>query len=494
MRPLKICLAAWLIGLSLSSAAEARTAELFVLVLDEMAASTIMDARQQIDAKNFPNLARLARSGSFYPNHTTVADFTYASVPSIIYGQRPAVGEHTDNYQYDDRHSLFKLLGGRYHKTIFQEVNPVCKTCPSPPSSGRLAGARLDKTRSSQQHLRKVAGAIKSIGYRRKPNLWLVHAMLPHVPWRFLPNGEQYDELPLETPGMVIFSWDNQQYPIDFNQQRMILQSRFADRVVGLMMRKIKQAGLYQRSMIIVTADHGGDFQAGRHRRSVTEARFSQTANVPMIVKYPGQTKPTVNPVTSNHTHILPTINAYTLKRKSYQAETLDQAGQSQILKVRNALEAGNNYGSLSQMLEQRSQAIAERERSFETRGFPARKAASHQIGQTLRSGKRAEAQIKLDNPQAVYKPRRGYRQVLISATPQGLKLGEEVTVTINDKVAGSGQVFNYWPAPQDIFKEPKYQKRLAVMLNPRLMPRKNPKLGFYRQTSQGPEEIKIER
>ena len=67
-----------------------------------------------------------------------------------------------------------------------------------------------------------------------------------------------------------------------------VLQVGFTDRVIGLLLDKLEAAGLYDRALIVVTADHGMSFRSDAPPRIVTDANVADIAAVPLFVKYPG--------------------------------------------------------------------------------------------------------------------------------------------------------------------------------------------------------------
>ena len=52
-------------------------------------------------------------------------------------------------------------------------------------------------------------------------------------------------------------------------------------------MAKLKAEGIWDKALVVLTADHGVSFIPGQHRRSVTAANFSDIASVPLFVKLP---------------------------------------------------------------------------------------------------------------------------------------------------------------------------------------------------------------
>ena len=74
------------------------------------------------------------------------------------------------------------------------------------------------------------------------------------------------------------------------NEQRYLLQLGFVDRLIGRLVRRLKAKGLYDDSLVVVTADHGISWRPGvTTRRLVSPASVDELTPVPLIVKRPGQ-------------------------------------------------------------------------------------------------------------------------------------------------------------------------------------------------------------
>ena len=74
------------------------------------------------------------------------------------------------------------------------------------------------------------------------------------------------------------------------NEQRQLLQLGFADRLLGRLIARLKREGIYDDTLVVVTADHGFAWKVGVDtRRSVSLSNIDELGSVPMIVKRPGQ-------------------------------------------------------------------------------------------------------------------------------------------------------------------------------------------------------------
>ena len=100
------------------------TTPIVFLLLDEFPVIDLQQADGGIDAKRFPNFARLAASSTWYRNTTTVSASTTVAVPAILSGQKPKRGalpifrDHPNN--------LFTLLGKRYRMVVHESQTRLC--------------------------------------------------------------------------------------------------------------------------------------------------------------------------------------------------------------------------------------------------------------------------------------------------------------------------------------------------------------------------------
>ena len=72
--------------------------------------------------------------------------------------------------------------------------------------------------------------------------------------------------------------------------QRHLLQAGAADKLVGEVIDRLKETGMYRRAMVVVMADHGVSFRMGStDRRTIVPANARDIAPIPLFVKYPKQ-------------------------------------------------------------------------------------------------------------------------------------------------------------------------------------------------------------
>ena len=144
--------------------------------------------------------------------------------------------------------------------------------------------------------------------------LYFLHAIQPHVPWAVLPSGHRYGDATVIAglrddwePGEHE-RWRDERWLVAQGFQRYLLEVGHVDRYVNDVLGRLDETGLYDRALIIVTADHGVSFRAGGWRRHATDLNLADVAAVPLFVKYPGQTRGGTDRRAASVIDVLPTI------------------------------------------------------------------------------------------------------------------------------------------------------------------------------------------
>jgi hypothetical protein len=266
-----------------------------VLVVFDAFQSTLLEgANGQIDASRFPNIAALAREATWYRNATTAHENTAFSVPAILDGKAPRLGTQPTAKFHPE--SLFSLLGADHRMNVHEEVTQMCAEELCGPHGSTNVIERL-----SHGRVTRFERALSGIRAGGEPGLTFVHAFFPHEPRQYLPDGHAYQAGPdlepdLDGPASFTNEWLTEQ-----SLQRTLLQLMFTDSLVGRLVKRLKDTGEWDRTLLVITADHGESFQRKRTparafkvghlhwRRAVTTANLAEIAPVPLFVKYPGQ-------------------------------------------------------------------------------------------------------------------------------------------------------------------------------------------------------------
>jgi Sulfatase len=332
-----------------------------MVVFDEVSTIAFEDARERIDPVLYPNLAALARDGTWFRYATAPTDMTGTATPTILTG---TVGKrHHPPILSSYPHNLFTLLGRHYRMKVSQEATDLCPRdlcedaggesaaardralasdlglvylhviAPAgierdlPSVSDTIAGFGADTGTSTaedspghtghEEVLHELSGGrparfenfVRSIDRTARPTLYYKHSLLPHVPFQYFPDGHRYRAQPHEVlPGLVDApSWDND-YLLQQAYQRHLLQAGFADRLLGTLLQRLREKHLYDRALIVVTADNGESFLHHADRHLATRETVEDIADTPLLIKRPFQHSGRISARHVRTEDILPTI------------------------------------------------------------------------------------------------------------------------------------------------------------------------------------------
>lgn len=326
----------------------ATTTVVFVL-FDELPIGTLVDGNFEIEANLFPNFARLAGESTWFRNATTTHPMTKGAVPSILTGRRPA--EDLLPVAADYPENLFTLLAGAYRLKVREGVAHMCPdalladarplesyaarmsslyddlslvyahvvlpesvTADLPPVSSVWAGFRQGEPTegggvTARGNLRGEAFRefLDTIDASPEPTLYFRHSVLPHQPWVYLPSGRQYTDS-IRIPGMRDGRWSHDRDLVALALRRHLLQTVYVDTLLGDLIARLEQEGVYERSIVIVLADHGVSLEPGQIPRSVDPATAQDLMHVPLFIKVPFQTEPRVDDRNVEVIDVLPTL------------------------------------------------------------------------------------------------------------------------------------------------------------------------------------------
>jgi len=329
-----------------------------MVFFDEFPMLSLLDSRGRIDPRLYPNFARLAGDATWYRNATGIGPFTPYAVPAMLTGRYPTRRNVAPTYtEYPG--NLFTLLAGSYDVQASESVTQLCppRVCTARagarggagvPALGRdLAGvwARIvsprhvdedptaqfsedtldDRSRAAgakPRHLSptfrfdqlkanqpaRFADFLEQLKPSDRPTVHFLHILLPHQPFKFLPSGARYTYPPIQFGYDRKKGWTTQPGPVQLALQRHLLQLAYTDRLVGEVVQRLKAQGLYDKALVIMTADHGNSFTPGHVQRLLQSGNAHELLWVPLFIKTPHQQAPRVDDRNWEHVDLLPTI------------------------------------------------------------------------------------------------------------------------------------------------------------------------------------------
>ena len=264
-----------------------------------------------------------------------------------------------------------------------------------------------------------------------RPPLLFLHTSLPHVPWRYLPDGREYSA---PTAGLDEGAWTGPQWQVDQAFQRHLLQTQYADRLLGRLLGRIRAAGWYDRALVVVTADHGVAFRAGDRRRTPTPTNLHDVANMPLFVKTPGQREGRVVDGVVRTIDILPTIaRELGVRLSGVDGVAAGERGTDPAteLDVPDSWEGGST-GTYGEFLRQRASRRRHERALLAAAGNEPFAIGPHPelIGRRPGAVAASQGRLRLEGS-----------DVWVSGTIDGLAPGTAVAVTVDGRVAATTRV-----------------------------------------------------
>ena len=323
-----------------------------MVIFDELPLTSLLDADGEIDPLRYPAFARLAAQATWFRNATSVTSYTQQAIPTILTGRYPGT-EPKLAVPAEHPYNLFSLLAGSHELNVVESQMQLAHPdlFPRPPLGVRLTsladdllvlylhmilpdslagslppvteawrgfglgglipaqlGGRSDSRRGHPAELRSFVASIDAPAARARPPLHFIHSVMPHRPFRYLPSGNVY--FPYEQHGVRKgFGtksgdwWQQEAY------QRHLIQLAYVDRLLGELLDRLEQLGLYDEALLILTADHGVGFWPEDNARIVgSSAHPEDILSVPLLIKQPGQTRGQTTSRNVETIDLLPTL------------------------------------------------------------------------------------------------------------------------------------------------------------------------------------------
>jgi len=340
---------------------------ILLLVFDELPLASLLDEHGGIDGGRYPNFADLAATSTWYRNANTIHYATRFSIPSILTGtdhwerfgkqnvNRPRVMLQRETFPenifllFEDTHDSYVLMSNsEFTMPVLQDLQYM------PPLAERFSFLASDLVvifghQVFPEPLRgllpgiegqwqdfagdrqfgddpeewpyqggkpyRIRQLIEALHRSNRPGLYVTHVVLPHHPYRHNESGQLHENV-IHIPddrvkipkGRNI--WDNET-AANAAWQAHLLQLGFVDRLLGMVLQRLRDLRMFDDTLIVVTADHGISFywdDQSLPPSDFTAIQSSEVLNVPLFIKAPDQTQPRVSDEIVQTIDILPTV------------------------------------------------------------------------------------------------------------------------------------------------------------------------------------------
>jgi Sulfatase len=274
-----------------------------LISFDEFSTTSLLDRHGHVDATRYPNFAAFARDATWFPNATASVDQTGRAMEALLSGRLPPKGVRATPRGLP--HTLFTLLGGRYRIDASEEATSLCPRRLCPHALPYEHSAVLHRLASGRPE--RFERWLRTVRPGARPALFFKHVMLPHGPWRYLPSGRNYGRNAHEPIAGITHAFTSR-WPQMQKYQRHLLQLGFSDRLLGHALARLRQTGLYDSSLIVVTADNGESFGRLSNGHEIDGGNFGDIALTPLFIKAPFQRRGRVVRQHVRTLDVLPTI------------------------------------------------------------------------------------------------------------------------------------------------------------------------------------------
>ena len=315
-----------------------------IVVFDEFHIAALLDRNGAVDEVRFPNFAKLASDGIWFPNTIANSRSTVRAIPTILTGTyiapsnaRPPISSNYPENLLNSfspiysisalepvtglcpGHACFKaesaspwVIMSDIHLIILKSVLPYFITYNLPSLDGRWAGFANKSISAQQENNKSFEEILSLIGTGKKQQLNFLHFITPHLPYHSLYDGRSYYSDGLFPAGIIneAGGWVDDDILIENAYHRYLHQVGLADLLLGKIIKALEDSDIYDESILVLTSDHGVAFVAGELRRG--GENIKEIHNVPFFIKLPASSKlaepGTVDSTLISHLDIVPTV------------------------------------------------------------------------------------------------------------------------------------------------------------------------------------------
>lgn len=267
------------------------------LILDEAPLYALLKTNGEINAERFPGFAKLASLSTWYRNTLGTAQRTTEAVPALLDGKWPTLR----NYPVLTDHpvNLFTLANGHKKLDVYQSITNLC---PESVCANKIP----DEERQAEFQIEAFDKLTKDAAESTSATVHFSHILLPHRPWRLTTDGRLGRELETDPRPSTQVDRRRDAY------QSLLRQFVATDAMLLTFLNQLQRSANWDRTMVVVTSDHGMTFVPGESFRDKVNPNNPSTLEdiyrVPLFIKYPLQKTADVSDCPASSIDILPTV------------------------------------------------------------------------------------------------------------------------------------------------------------------------------------------
>jgi len=246
-----------------------------------------------------PRLDDFSRNAAVFPSAMAVSSWTFPGIVSLLTGVYPARhGLDARGRVFDDS---LPTLQGLFYEAGYQ-VPDLALITPIPGMNALQVDPRWQRQRGETEQGGALLDWLRAPAAREAPFFAWYHYRGVHLPYEPQPQYEElFGHIP-STPGLdqlqqfgVIpaelqsFSPEEQDIAVDLYDEGV----RYFDDLVGKVVDQLEATGLDDRTIVVITADHGEElFDHGLvgHASTTRYAQaYDEILHIPLILKVPGR-------------------------------------------------------------------------------------------------------------------------------------------------------------------------------------------------------------
>lgn len=263
-----------------------------------------------LNTKIAPNISKLASSSYQYKNHYSGGSVTVSGLFSLMYGLHPSYLKYAQSNPYKYQSIFTTILAEIGYDIAAYTPTNLDRFSLKPMFFGKISATNFINQRdlsTTENDRYIVSKLIEDIQNNNTTAPWFKFVFLnsSHHSYNYPKENEIFTPLPKNSEGFV-FNKDIDPNPFLNDYKNSI---NYIDALFGEIYTSLEQAGVTKNTIIVITSDHGEEFNDNRAGYWGHGSNFtSYQTSVPLIIKLPHNNQHIEIDKLSGHVDIVPSI------------------------------------------------------------------------------------------------------------------------------------------------------------------------------------------